>query len=152
MKKPLLQTLQNIADNTLSDNSMSNFLVRNLAVNVDISKGAANARAAKLASFGYVRTEQIGQGILIAITEAGREALKDNPVLPAKASKQRKSGTKTKKSSNPIPDGYVLLKDFVKSPGAARRKLRALQEPKPCSQWAWPKADIDRIKKLVGEA
>jgi len=152
MKKTLLQTLQNLADNTLSDNSISNFMTRNLAANLEISVGAANSRIAKLTSFGYAYTETEAAGVRVAITALGREALKDNPVSPDKVRKSSKSGTKTKKSSNPIPDGYVLLKDFVKNPGAARRKLRSLGIEKPCSQWAWPEAEVDAIKEKLGEA
>ncbi len=151
MKKPLLQTLQNLADNTLSDNSISNFMTRNLAANLDISPSAANSRVAKLVSFGYAYTEGELAGIRVAITALGREALKDNPVAPDKVRKSSKSGTKTKSPSNPIPEGYVLLKDFVKNAGAARRKLRSLGIEKPCSQWAWPKADVDSIKEKLGE-
>ena len=148
MKKALYETLENIANNTLADNSMSNFMIRNLATNIGISNGAANARVGKLVSTGFVRTETVGQGILVAITDIGRKVLTDEQ--PEVRTKPRNVGTR--EPSKSLPEGYVLLKDFVDSPSAARRKLRALNEPKPCSQWAWPKSDIERIKQLVGES
>ena len=148
MKKPLILTLQNLADNTVSDNTMTNFLIRNLATNLEISPGAASSRVAKLESFGYAAVEIIGQGVRIAITEAGRKALLDTSIQPSKA---RRTSTKPRSESSALPEGYILLKDFVKSASAARRKLRTLQEPKPCSQWAWPQSDIERIKSLIGE-
>lgn len=149
MKKALYETLTNIADNTLSDNSMSNFLIRNLAANIGISTGAANSRVGKLEAFAFVRTEKIGQGVLVAVTESGRAAIINDSPEERSPRKPRLVGTK--KSDSTLPDGYVLLSSFVKSASSARRKLRKLNEPKPCSQWAWPTSEIERIKKLIGD-
>lgn len=144
MRANLRETLQNIADNTWADNTVSNFMIRNLATNMEISKGAANSRVAKLNALGYVYIEEVGQGHLIAVTQAGRDFLEGlEPEIPK---------SKKKRANKALPEGYVLLKDFVKNPSAARNKLRQLNEPKPCSQWAWPKDDVERIKKLIGEA
>lgn len=147
MKPKLIETLQNIADNTLADNSMSNFLIRNLAANIGISKGATNSRVGQLSAFGYVVIEKVGQGELIAITELGRKALTEEPQKPERAVKV----PGTKRPSKSIPDDYVLLKDFVADAGLARRKLRALKIEKPGAQWAWPVSEVESIKNLLGE-
>lgn len=148
MKPKMYETLQNVADNTVADNSMTNFLVRNLATNLDISKGAANARCGKLSNFGYIIVEICGSGQLIAITESGRKALVDKPDKPVRAAK----APGTKRVSKSIPDDYVLLKDFVADASSARRKLRALKIEKPGAQWAWPANEVEAIKAKLGEA